>query len=135
MRSLGSAAALPLLAGLLSACQTGGPGPGGVTVKSSDSALPAMERIAVSASNCWFKSGDRGFRAYRLAPELNSFSGRPRILIVPANRPQDRPLAVVEGQGSPATISAYGPLMSDPVGNRIAADVRRWSGGAKSCSS
>ena len=133
MRSSRSAAAMPVLAGLLAACQTSGPGD--LTVKSSDPALPAMERIAVAASTCWFKSGDRGFRGYRLAPELNSFSGRPRILIVPANRPQDRPLAVVEGQGSPATISAYGPLMSDPVGNRIAADVRRWSGGNKSCTS
>lgn len=124
---------MPVLAALLTACQTSGPG--NLTVKSPDAALPAMERIAVAASNCWFKSRDRGFRGYRLAPELNSFSGRPRILIVPASRPQDRPLAVVEGQGSPATISAYGPLMSDPVGSRIAADVRRWSGGNNACTS
>ncbi|WP_419914988.1 hypothetical protein [Hoeflea sp.] len=129
------AVTVPVLAVSLSACQTAGTGPGNLTAQSSDAARPAMERIALAARNCWFKSGNRQFRGYRLAPELNSFSGRPRILIVPADRPEDRPLAVVEGQGSPATISAYGPLMSASVGNRIATDVRRWSGGASTCSS
>ncbi|MCP5001037.1 MAG: hypothetical protein GY933_20420 [Hyphomicrobiales bacterium] len=124
-------AALVFATGLLSACQTAGPG--NLTLKSSDAALPAMERIALAASNCWFKSRDRSFSAYRIAPELNSYSGRPRILIVPRNRPEDRPLAVVEGQGSPATIIAYGPLLSDPTGTRMAADIKRWTGGSSAC--
>lgn len=92
-----------------------------------------MERIARAASRCWFKSGDKRFRAYRLAPELNSFSGRPRILLVPASRPEDRPLAVIEATGDPATIEAYGPLMSASVGNRMAADIRNWAGGSTAC--
>ena len=124
-------AILALAAVLLSACQTSGPG--NLALSSTDAALPTMERIALAARNCWFKSGDRTFSAYRLAPELNSYSGRPRILIVPRNRPEDRPLAVVEGQGDPATISAYGPLLSDPSGNRMADDIRRWTGGSSAC--
>lgn len=129
--AIGMAAAPLLAAGFLSACQTSGPG--SLTVTSSDAALPAMERIALAARNCWFKSGDRSFSAYRLAPELSSYSGRPRILVVPRNSPEDRPLAVVEGQGDPATISAYGPLLSEPAGNRMAADIRRWTGGSSAC--
>lgn len=122
------------LAGLLlGACQSATPGPGNQTANSSDRALTTMERIARAASRCWFKSGDKRFRAYRLAPELNSFSGRPRILLVPASRPEDRPLAVIEAKGDPATIEAYGPLMSAPVGNRIAADIKNWAGGSTTC--
>ncbi len=118
---------------LLAGCQSSAPGPGSQTASAPDRALTAMERIARAASKCWFKSGDRRFRAYRLAPELNSFSGRPRILLVPANRPQDRPLAVIEAEGDPAVIQAYGPLMSAPVGNRIAADIKNWAGGSTAC--
>lgn len=122
------------LAGLLlSACQSPTPGPGNQTANSSDRALTTMERIARAASRCWFKSGDKRFRAYRLAPELNSFSGRPRILLVPASRPEDRPLAVIEAEGDPATIEAYGPLMSAPVGNRMAADIKNWASGSTAC--
>ena len=122
---------LGLAAGVLAACQTAGPG--NLTLQSSKAALPAMERIALAANKCWFKSNDRGFSAYRIAPELNSFSGRPRSLIVPRARPEDRPLAVVEGQGSPATLSAYGPLFADSLGNRMAADLRRWNNGSSAC--
>lgn len=127
---LGAAA----LAGLiLSGCQSSTPGPGNQTAVSSDRALTTMERIARAASRCWFKSGDKRFRPYRLAPELNSFSGRPRILLVPASRPEDRPLAVIEAQGDPATVQAYGPLMSAPVGNRMATDIKSWASGSTAC--
>jgi hypothetical protein len=125
--------ALLLGAALFSGCQSSAPGPGSLTVKASQRALPVMERIAIAASRCWFKTGDKRFRPYRMAPELNSFSGRPRILLVPRNRPQDRPLAVIEGQGDPATIQAYGPLLSAPVGNRIATDIKSWTGGSTAC--
>ncbi|MCR9134986.1 MAG: hypothetical protein NXI27_03275 [Alphaproteobacteria bacterium] len=122
------------MAGLiLSGCQSSTPGPGDQSAVSSDRALTTMERIARAASRCWFKSGDKRFRPYRLAPELNSFSGRPRILLVPASRPEDRPLAVIEAQGDPATVQAYGPLMSAPVGNRMATDIKSWAGGSTSC--
>lgn len=96
-------------------------------------ALPTMERVALGANACWFKSGDAAFRAYKLAPELNSFSGRPRILVVPAHSPEGRPLLVVEAEGNPARVSAYGPLMNDASARRIAADVNRWASGARGC--
>lgn len=96
-------------------------------------ALPTMERVALGANGCWFKSGDAEFKPYRLAPELNSFSGRPRILIVPRKSPEARPLAVVQAEGNPARLQAFGPLLSEPVGTRMAADIRRWAAGGQGC--
>lgn len=120
---------LPLaVAAALAACQTKTPAP-----KANDGALPTMERVALGANACWFKSGDPAFKAYRLAPELNSFSGRPRILIVHRNSPESRPLLVVQAEGSPARLDAFGPMMSEPVGARIATDVKRWAAGGKGC--
>lgn len=112
----------------LAGCQTKTPPP-----KANGGALPTMERVALGANGCWFKSGDPAFKAYRLAPELNSFSGRPRILVVHRNSPESRPLLVVQAEGSPARLDAFGPLMSEPVGARIAVDVRRWAAGGKGC--
>ena len=50
--------------------------------------LKIMEEVAIAAHRCWFASGDPAFRAYRMANELNSFSGRPRFLLVPAKNYQ-----------------------------------------------
>jgi hypothetical protein len=93
-----------------------------------------MERVALAANSCWFKSGDSSFKPYRLAPELDSYSGRPRILVVPASNPGGRPLLVVHAEGNPAKVEVFGPLMMHSSGNRIASDVRRWAGGQPSCS-
>ncbi len=130
MRPLPAAKLLLTLAAVaaLAGCQTKTPPP-----KANGGALPTMERIALGANGCWFKSGDPAFRAYRLAPELNSFSGRPRILLVHRNSPEARPLLVVQAEGSPARLDAFGPLMSEPVGARIATDVKRWAAGGKGC--
>ncbi len=92
-----------------------------------------MEQVATSAQKCWFASKDEAFRAYRMANELNSFSGRPRILLVPAKNPESRPLLVVQAEGGPARLEAFGPLMEQPEGVRISADVRRWASGDNSC--
>jgi hypothetical protein len=90
-------------------------------------------RVALAANNCWFKSKDSAFRPYHLAPELNSYSGRPRILVVPAGNPGGRPLLVVHAEGNPAKVEAFGPLMGHSTGNRIASDVQRWASGQPSC--
>ena len=120
---------LPLVAAAaLTACQTKTPPP-----KANGAALPTMERVALGANSCWFKSGDPAFKAYRLAPELNSFSGRPRILVVHRNSPESRPLLVVQAEGNPAKLDAFGPLMGEAVGARIATDVKRWAAGGKGC--
>jgi hypothetical protein len=100
----------------------------------SQAALPVMERVALGANACWFKSGDPAFKAYRLAPELNSFSGRPRILLVPRNSPESRPMLVVQAEGNPAKVDAFGPAMNEPHSARISTDVKRWANGGKGCS-
>ncbi|MBB3440644.1 hypothetical protein [Rhizobium sp. BK379] len=124
-----NAAAFAALAALVAACQSSTPVTG-----PDRSALSTMERVALGANSCWFKSGDAAFAAYRLAPELNSFSGRPRILVVHKGSPESRPLLVVQAEGNPAKMQAFGPMMSEPAAGRIAADVTRWSGGNRACS-
>ncbi|MBB4290182.1 hypothetical protein GGE16_002222 [Rhizobium leguminosarum] len=126
---LANAALLTALAATVTACQTPAP-----TTGPNRSALPTMERVALSANACWFKSGDPAFAAYKLAPELNSFSGRPRILLVHKGSPESRPLLVVQAEGSPSHLQAFGPMMQEPVAGRITADVNRWSAGNKACS-
>ncbi|API51567.1 hypothetical protein BMW22_07980 [Rhizobium leguminosarum] len=126
--SVANAALLTALAAMVAACQT--PAPTGP----NRAALPTMERVALGANACWFKSGDPAFAAYKLAPELNSFSGRPRILLVHKGSPESRPLLVVQAEGSPSRLQAFGPMMQEPVAGRIIADVNRWSGGNKACS-
>lgn len=97
-------------------------------------ALPVMERVALGANRCWFKSRDPAFAAYRLAPELKSFTGTPRILVVKKNAPESLPLLVVQAQGSPAKLSAFGPLMQDATINaRVNKDVSKWARGGKDC--
>ncbi len=113
----------------LAACQSKAP-----NVGPERDALSTMERVAVGANSCWFKSGDAAFAAYKLAPELNSFSGRPRILVVHKGSPESQPLLVVQAEDNPANLQAFGPMMSEPVSGRIAIDVNRWSAGGKNCS-
>ncbi len=92
-----------------------------------------MERVALAARDCWFRGKDPAFRAFRLAPELDSHSGRPRILVVPAANPGGLPLLVVEGRGSPAQLETFGPLLQTGEGARIARDVDRWAAGNRTC--
>lgn len=127
---------LPLLliapiavAGLLAGCKPEAPKPSAP----SQSALDIMEKVAVGANRCWFKSGDPAFKAYSLAPELTSFSGRPRILIVRKNSADIRPLLVVQAEGKPARLDAFGPMMNEAIAPRIRQDVVRWANGAKDC--
>lgn len=121
---------LAAVAALVSGCTTAKPRP---APAASKAALPVMERVALGANACWFKSKDPAFSGYRLAPELNSFSGRPRILLVRAHSPESRPLLVVQAEGNPARLDAFGPMMGEPVAGRISADVNRWAQGGKGC--
>lgn len=134
MKRILSMVGLVPLALLLSSCnQTKTTGPGSISLGTKTSALSVMEKVAIGANSCWFKSKDSDFRNYRLSPELNSFTGRPRILIVPKNNPAERPLLVVQASGNPAEIEAFGPLMTMSVGNRIARDISNWSKGQNNC--
>lgn len=116
-------------AGLLAGCKPEAPKPSAP----SQSALDIMEKVAVGANRCWFKSGDPAFKAYSLAPELTSFSGRPRILLVRKNSADIRPLLVVQAEGKPARLDAFGPMMNEAIAPRIRKDVVRWANGAKDC--
>ena len=129
-RPLVHAVWLAALAAALTACQSKQAPP---AASASRAALPVMERVALGANACWFKSRDAAFAGYRLAPELNSFSGRPRILVVPAHSPEARPLLVVEAEGNPARLAAYGPLMGSANAARISTDVNRWAAGGQGC--
>lgn len=129
-RTLPALSVLAAAAALISGCATTGSRP---AMGPSRAALPLMERVALGANACWFKSGDPAFSGYRLAPELNSFSGRPRILLVKAHSPESRPLLVVQAEGNPARMDAFGPVMSGPLGGRVTADVNRWASGGKGC--
>ena len=93
---------------------------------SNQTPLNVMEQIALNIKQCWFKHDKVEFRPYSLAPELASFTGRPRILIVPKNNPADRPLLVIEASGQPTKISTYGPLMSGNMERIIINDIYRW---------
>ncbi|NKN36528.1 hypothetical protein HFC70_09180 [Agrobacterium sp. a22-2] len=119
-------ASLGLLA--LTSCQSKEPAPA-----SGQSALDVMEKVAVGANRCWIKSGDAAFKAYEMAPELNSFSGKPRFLLVRRGSRDIRPVLVVQAEGRPAKLSAFGPMMGEPVAGRIATDVKRWAASDKGC--
>jgi len=124
--------ALPLAtAALLAACQSS-TGPD-VNSGGKSAALRKMEQIAIAAHACWFASKDPAFRPYHMANELNSFSGRPRFLLVPAKHPEGKPLLVVQAEGAAPNVQAFGPLMDDALGSRITSDVTRWSSGSSNC--
>lgn len=125
---------LALLA--LAACQSSNPQPRTANPPSrpgDNSALSTMERVAVAAQECWFKGKDPAFKGMTLSPELTSFAGKPRILAVKGKSVAGLPALVVEAQGNPARLSAYGPMMQGPDAARIAADVKRWAARDASC--
>lgn len=129
-KAIAALTSLLAASGMLAACTTSRPAP---VASASRAALPVMERVALGANACWFKSKDPAFAGYRLAPELNSFSGRPRILLVKAHSPESRPLLVVQAEGNPARLDAFGPMMGEAVSGRISTDVNRWAQGGKGC--
>jgi hypothetical protein len=95
--------------------------------------LLAMEQVAISAHKCWIASKDPAFKAYQMANELNSYSGTPRFLLVPAKHYGGKPLLVVQAQGSSSRVDVFGPLMNEPLGARISSDITRWQAGNPSC--
>ncbi|WP_099866623.1 hypothetical protein [Pararhizobium haloflavum] len=122
-----------LAAGLLSACQSGPAVDPAPAASGKSAALRTMEQVAIPAHRCWFASGDPAFASFSFANELNSFSGRPRFLLVPENDFGGRPLLVVEAKGEAGAIDLFGPLLDQPVGPRVRADIARWASGSQSC--
>jgi hypothetical protein len=124
--------ALVAVAGLLLAgCQSKPKSPPPPSGKSAS--LLAMEQVAIAAHKCWIASKDPAFRSYQMANELNSFSGTPRFLLVPAKHYGGKPLLVVQAQGNSSRVEVFGPLMDTPLGARVGSDVARWQAGNPAC--
>jgi hypothetical protein len=68
-----------------------------------------------------------------MANELNSFSGNPRFLLVPAKNYGGLPLLVVQASGNSSRVEVFGPLLDQPLGGRIKGDIARWQGGDPGC--
>lgn len=124
---ISTAISLLMLGAMLAACQSK------PVAQTSPSSLDVMQKVAASAHRCWFKSGDAAFKSYTYDPELTSFSDRPRILLTRKGSADIRPVLVVQAEGKPARLSAFGPLMNEPVGGRIGTDVQRWAAGGTNC--
>lgn len=116
----------------LGACQSGSKGKAAQQSGKSAS-LRSMETVAIAAHKCWFASKDPGFKSYRMANELNSMTGTPRFLLVPARNYGGLPLLVVQASGNSSRIDMFGPLLDEPLGARINADVKRWAAGGSDC--
>lgn len=114
----------------LGACQAAPPAETG----GKSAALRNMEKVATAAHRCWFASADPAFRDFSFANELNSFSGRPRFLLVPKRDFGGKPLLVVQAEGPAGQVTVFGPLMDGALGSRIGADIRRWASGSQACS-
>lgn len=95
--------------------------------------LRSMEQVARAAYKCWFASKDKAFRSYEFANELDSHSGQPRILLVPAKNFGGLPALVIQARGNSSRVETFGPLLTQPLGARVNADVARWAAGDASC--
>jgi len=115
---------------LLAACQSQKTPPSG---GGKSAALRTMEQVAIAAHKCWFASKDPAFKGYRFANELNSMSGQPRFLLVPAKNFGGLPALVVQARAPSAKLEAFGPLLQEPLGARIQGDLSRWGNGDSSC--
>ncbi|WP_034490967.1 hypothetical protein [Afifella pfennigii] len=125
---LGAAAAGLLLAGCL-----GGP-KDYFSYAAASAPSSATAGIADAMRRCWF-SGEPAFSGYIYAPELNSYSGRPRILLLPKGAPGGLPQLVVsaEAAGRGSEVKLFGPLLGTSEGPRIRADIARWAAGSSAC--
>ena len=120
---------LPALALTVTACtQTSKPalGPKGT-----------MVNVARQVQNCWFArgGGDPALKDYTMAPEVNSHTGKPRILIVPKNNPGGLPKLVAQAETSQGRTSftTFGPLLATADGPRLDASLRAWARGSTTC--
>lgn len=123
-----------MLVTTLAGCQADNSTPAGGGSGGKSAALLSMEQVATAAYRCWFDGKDAAFRSYSFANELNSFSGRPRFLLVPKNNFGGKPLLVVQAEGAAGQVTAFGPLMDGEHGARIASDIGRWRSGDGACS-
>ena len=123
---MGTALALTL-ALFVAACQGGKTPTPNAGASANSQAGVVLQRVNQAGMNCWFRSKDAEFEALRLIPELDTIYGRPRLLVLKRNSPQNLPVMVIEAHDNPTTIETYGPLAQTALGSRINADIKRWS--------
>jgi len=140
MQRTGLVIALFIPLGLLAACQKTGAPSSNLSLNSKQTPPQAVAAIAKVAQKCWFKSGDTAFKDFRMSNEVNSFAGRPRILLVKRSDPNGLPSLVVQAErrgdatsGKFTNIQTFGPLLQTGNGKRITDDVTRWSKGNTDC--
>ncbi len=93
--------------------------------------VAVLQRINDAAQRCWIKSGDPAFSAYRIIPELDTHSGKPRILMLRAGRTAGLPELVIEVDAR--QINTYGPAQRTGLAARINRDIVRWGTGGTDC--
>ena len=103
--------------------------------RSGEKPVAVAARIAENIPRCWFSGTRPAFAPYSYAPELTSYSDRPRVLIVPKSDPGGLPKLVIEASsaGGGTSVKLFGPLMASPEAAAINRDVGRWVDGAASC--
>jgi hypothetical protein len=114
--------------GALAACQSSRP-----NMNDNSAAVALLQRINNNAHTCWMRSKDKAFDGYSVVPELDTQAGKPRILVLDKKAAHGLPKLVIEADGKPVKAAAYGPLLSEPAGSRISADLKRWAGGSDAC--
>jgi hypothetical protein len=118
---------------LLAACQSAPKDY--LAFSSRESPAAAATRIAENVGKCWFATDRPAFADYSYAPELTSYSNRPRVLIVEKSDPAGLPKLVIEvvpaKRGS--EVKLFGPLMASAEGSAIRRDVEHWAAGANDC--
>lgn len=102
-----------------------------LNLRDNSAAVAVLQKVNASAQDCWRK--DKEFKGLRVIPELDTMTGKPRILLVEAKAAQGLPKLVIEAEGKPAKIASYGPMAQGPLASRINADVARWAGGNAAC--
>lgn len=105
-----------------------------VTAQPSDASYALANRLGAAMERCWFMGGDPVFGAYVYSLEPNA-TGGPRILVVPRDSREGRPVMVIEilGAGPKPRVNVYGPLAAGPGADRIGRDLRRWLDGGDGC--
>jgi hypothetical protein len=119
---------LPLI--VLAACtQTG------KSANVGDSPQSVMVHVAKQVQACWLVGNEPALKGYKMAPEINSYSGKPRILIVPRSNPGGLPKLVAQAERirGRTTFTSFGPLLNTKDGPRLDASLRNWAQGSSAC--
>jgi hypothetical protein len=89
--------------------------------------------ISTNIAACWFNDKRTAFAEYSYAPESGTQADR--ILIVPKEEPHGLPALIVEVRKAKrgTDVRLFGPMMQTEEADAIRTDIRRWTGGARTC--